>query len=316
MKGLLTYPRIYPEGMNFLWNGDERANIEDNDNFTQRCKYIHSNGNGRFSAVIPLSHVFGFCEHYDKIMYGAKHEITLYRTEDDDAIYRSNEKVSAAEDAADKFKRGKINLTKISWKMPIVKLSDQTKIDLYKDISNKTVLPIEYLNRQCESIQLNAGQRQMDWQLSTGSVTPRFVVLAFQRARLNRDTTNSAVFDNLNLQNAHIKFNGERYPEHDLDLDLDNGKYITSYHTLTEFYTRVMGRESCPIRVRDFKNQYPLFVFDISRQRERIKDSPNDIRIKATFSENIPLNSFAYALILSDCEIQMQSDGNGMHIIQ
>jgi hypothetical protein len=77
-----------------------------------------------------------------------------------------------------------------------------------------------------------------------------------------------------------------------------------------------MGRESCFIRVRDFKNQYPLFVFDISRQRERIKDSSNDIRIKATFSENIPLNSFAYALILSDCEIKMQSDGNGMHIIQ
>jgi hypothetical protein len=216
--------------MNFLWNGEERANIEDNDNFTQRCKYIHSNGNGRFSAVIPLSHVFGFCEHYDKIMYGAKHEITLYRTEDDDAIYRSNEKVSAAEDAADKFKRGKINLTKISWKMPIVKLSDQTKIDLYKDISNKTVLPIEYLNRKCESIQLNTGQRQMDWQLSTGSVTPRFVVLAFQRARLNRDTTNSAVFDNLNLQNAHIKFNGERYPEHDLDLYFDNGIYYQLSH--------------------------------------------------------------------------------------
>ena len=60
--------------------------------------------------MIPLKHIFGFCENYKKIMYGAKHEITLHRNGDDDAIHRSNVKTGGE----DKTKPGKIVLNKIS----------------------------------------------------------------------------------------------------------------------------------------------------------------------------------------------------------
>ena len=80
MKGLLSYPKEYEEGMNFMW---ARA--------TDIQSYFHSEGNGKFSAMVPLSHIFGFCESFNKVMYGAKHELTLGRTDDTDSMIRSSQ---------------------------------------------------------------------------------------------------------------------------------------------------------------------------------------------------------------------------------
>ena len=44
---------------------------------------------GTFSFRIPMKRIFGFCEEYDKIMYGLKHSLTLLRKTDDNAIYRA-----------------------------------------------------------------------------------------------------------------------------------------------------------------------------------------------------------------------------------
>ena len=315
MKGLLTLPNVYPEGLNFMWTQDENAEIADNKGFSERCKYVHSEGNGKFSAMIPLKHIFGFCENYDKVMYGAKHEISLHRSDDDDAILRSSEKDSGG--TVDKVKPGKIVLTKLSWRMPIVKLSDKSSIQLLSDVKDRKVLPIEFLSRQCESIELNSGQRNLDWRLSvaTGSERPRYVILAFQENRFNRDQVNSAVFDNLGIRNAYIEFNSERYPNQNLELNFSNNRFAGGYQMLVDFFKNVMRMESCPVKLTTFKNVYPLLVFDISHQLERLKDTASDIRIKAEFDSNLPQNCHAYALVLSDRELQMQSDGNRMNII-
>ena len=318
MKGLLTYPLYYPEGMSFMWMKDENNGIADNDGFMIRRSYIHEEGNGKFSALIPLTHIFGFCENYKKIMYGAKHELTLQRMSDEDAIHRSDEKEGAAGAQVDRVKKGNLILKKISWRMPVIKLSDESKINLFTDIQKKEVIPIEFLSRQCESLELHHGTRNMDWRLSvaTGSERPRYVVLGFQKNRLERDTVNSAVFDSLDVRNAHIEFNGESYPDHDLSLEFDNNQYVLGYQLLTNFYRSVMGRESCSVRIKDFKKHYCLLVFDISRQSERMKHSASDIRIKAEFNTNLPRNCIAYALVLSDREISIQSDGNRMNVLQ
>ena len=79
----------------------------------------------------------------------------LHRTDDDDALFRNSENVSEANDAAYKVGCGKVVLIKLGWRMPSLKLSDE-KLKLYTDIQNKTTLPIEFLNRQCENIQMNS----------------------------------------------------------------------------------------------------------------------------------------------------------------
>ena len=63
----------------------------------------------------------------------------------------------------------------------------------------------------------------------------------------------------------------------------------------------------------DYKTLYPLFLFDVSKQSEKLKYSTTDIQIKMHFSSNMPVNTHAYAVTISDRLIDFQSDGNKMH---
>ena len=65
----------------------------------------------------------------------------------------------------------------------------------------------------------------------------------------------------------------------------------------------------------NYKTFYPLFTFDISKQKEKLKSSVVDIKVKANFTENVPANTRALALVISDKMLSFQSDGNKMSVI-
>jgi hypothetical protein len=96
---------------------------------------------GTFSFRIPLKHMFGFCEDYDKIVYGRKHTLTLVRKSDSDAIFR-----------ATALTAGKVNIQKISSFIPHVLSADAEKFQLYKTIESKSKLPVAFRMRQCDAI--------------------------------------------------------------------------------------------------------------------------------------------------------------------
>ena len=77
----------------------------DNNGYVARHAYLIQSPTvkGTFSFRIPMKHIFGFCVDYDKIVHGLKHNLTLVRKTDDDAIFRG-----AASGA------GKVSLDKIS----------------------------------------------------------------------------------------------------------------------------------------------------------------------------------------------------------
>ena len=94
MLGLLKYPDDFSKskGLNQLWYKDttSEAVLADNVGFKIRHDYIITNSQprGSFSFRIPLKHIFGFYGDYDKVVYGLKHNLTLTRNDDKDAIYR------------------------------------------------------------------------------------------------------------------------------------------------------------------------------------------------------------------------------------
>ena len=65
----------------------------------------------------------------------------------------------------------------------------------------------------------------------------------------------------------------------------------------------------------DYKAHYPLFTFDVSKQKEKLKSSVVDIQIKANFTENVPANAREFALVISDKMLSFQSDGNKMSVV-
>ena len=66
----------------------------------------------------------------------------------------------------------------------------------------------------------------------------------------------------------------------------------------------------------DYKNLFPLYVFDVTKQSEKLKTSVSDIHIKAFFdngpagANNPPANTMAYAVIISDRLFHFVSDGS------
>ena len=69
----------------------------DNNGFAVRHAYLIQSPTveGVFSFRIPMKHIFRFCEDYDKIVYGLKHNLTLVRKTDDDAILALQQPVLA-----------------------------------------------------------------------------------------------------------------------------------------------------------------------------------------------------------------------------
>ena len=129
MLGLLKFPDDFQKstGLNLFWFKDTgaTAHLQNNVGFAARQIYIiqKPDPKGTFSFRVPLKHIFGFCDDYEKVVYGFKHQQTLVRKGDNDAIFRA-----AAADA------GKVVLSKLSWYMPHVTPNLQEKLALYKTI--------------------------------------------------------------------------------------------------------------------------------------------------------------------------------------
>ena len=65
----------------------------------------------------------------------------------------------------------------------------------------------------------------------------------------------------------------------------------------------------------DYKDLFPIFVFDVSRQSEKLKNSVTDIQVKAYFNQNVPANTEAFAVVISDRVVSFTSNGNKMTVI-
>ena len=146
MLGLLKYPDDFSKskGLNQLWYKDTTTDTVLNANvgFKIRQEYIikKPDPKGTFSFKIPLKHIFGFCEDYDKVVYGLKHNLTLTRNHNNDAIFRygGDDRGDGAVDV------GKVILSKISWFMPHATPADKDKMELYRIIERKEKIAVGY----------------------------------------------------------------------------------------------------------------------------------------------------------------------------
>ena len=316
MLGLLKYPDDFNKsfGMNQLWVEDENTGAAEirpaqdafNNGFKLRRDYIITspNTNGKFSFKIPLKHFLGFCEDYKKILYGMQQKLTLTRTNDNNAIFRTG---------ADE---GEVYLERIRWFMPHVIPSDAYRLQLDKIIEKKEKIPVGYRMLQCDSSQVPATSTNFTWRLGVKSSPdiPRFIIVGFQTDKNNSQAFNPAIFDNLNVRNIYVTLNAKRYPDTDYDNDFTENHFSRLYGDAALFRKKFYNMDelvsNCGINPIEYKTIYPLFVFDVTKQSEKLKTSVSDIHIKASFGNNPGNNTMAYAVIISDRLFHFVSDGS------
>ena len=323
MLGLLKYPDDFSKskGLNQLWYKDTSLNaLNSNNGFKIRREYIITNSDpaGSFSFKIPLKHIFGFCEDYDKVVYGLKHTLTLTRNNDNDAIFKSN--ATVGDPAADVVVDGEVNLSKITWFMPHVTPADKYKMELYKIIERKEKIPVGYRMIQCDSASVS-DSTTFSWRLSVKSSpeVPRFIIIGFQTNKNNSQKENPSIFNSLSVNNIYVMLNSTRYPTTDYNIKFGSSRISRVYGDVADFRKKFYNMDelvSNPnINSSDYELLYPLFLFDVSKQSEKIKYSTTDIQVKIFFDDAPPPNTQVYGVIISDRLINFQSDGNKFSVV-
>ena len=323
MLGLLKYPDdfIKSQGLNQLWVKDENEGSAEerkqqptyNKGFDIRHKYIIKDPNpkGSFSFKIPLKHFLGFCEDYKKILYGMQQRLTLTRTGNNDAIFRA-----AGVD------NGRINIKNIKWFMPHIIPSDAYRLQLDKIIEKKEKIPVGYRMLQCDNIQVSENQKNFTWRLGVKSSPdiPRFIIIGFQTNKNNQQIENPAIFNHLYVRNIYVTLNAKRYPDIDYQNDFNANQYSRIYGDAAAFRKKFYNMDelvsNSGIDPINYKSLFPLYVFDVTKQSEKLKTSVSDIHIKASFdadpagANNPPADTMAYAVIISDRLFHFVSDGS------
>ena len=329
MLGMLKYPDDFnkSQGLNQGWAPDSGTGTpvsDDNKGFKLRQNYIinmpeGNNNKGTFSFKIPLKHFLGFCEDYKKVLYGMQQRLTLTRTGHNNAILKGN---AAAGGVADD---GKIRIDKISWFMPHVIPSDSYRLQLDKIIERKEKIPVGYRMLQCDNIPVPPQIGTFTWRLGVKSSPdiPRFIIIGFQTDKNNNQTTNPAIFDHCSVRNIYVTLNAKRYPDIDYENDFRINKFSRIYGDAAIFRKKFYNMDelisNSGINPENYKKLFPLFVFDVTKQSEKLKTSVSDIHIKASFNRtpgvgggtaNPPNNTIAYAVIISDRLFHFVSDGS------
>ena len=322
MFGLLTKNQNYNHGggLNSCWVPDDDMGEakEENAGWETRRKMLFVNNviaaedpnSGSFRFSVRLEDIFGFATDYHRVMYGFVHTLTLIRNVNhDDAMFG----------AADAIK-GKVEFSKISWILPHVTPSQVTNYELVKLINEQRTLSIDFRARQCLTTVLPESN-QFLWRLGirTSPEKPRFIVLGFQKDREGSLEKNLGLFDHCQLKNTFVLLNNERYPAMDYNADFLKNHYNKLYREFYQFMQRFYGiSDSVTTTSVDpiaYKHLFPLIVYDVSRQSERIQQAAVDITIQCLFNETAPAKTKAFCLMISDRRLKFKSDGTKASIV-
>ena len=113
--------------------------------------------------------------------------------------------------------------------------------------------------------------------------------------------------------------NSVEYPAIDFQTNFTRNEYAGYYKAMNDFKYSFYGVEkmvsNCSIDGNDYKNLFPLFVFDVSRQMDKLKPSVVDIAVRMEFTGAIAADTHAYALTISDRKLKFQSSGDKFSVV-
>lgn len=260
-----------------------------------------------FNGCIELKDLFGFCEDYKRLLINCNQQLIMYRASlDINAIklYKTNKEPETDTAMLLKMKDVKINITKILWRVPVVRVGDREKIALLKTINSHKPISCAFRSWELCEYPFLPQNSTHSWKVKTTNQLekPRYVIIGFQTNRKNSVDKTMAHFDHCNIKNLKVYLNSDVFPCEDFQCDFTKNKIATLYRAYVEFQKTYYGRDTVtPLLSRtSFKRHAPIIVVDMSRQNDNVTTSTIDLRIEFEADEAFPASTSAYCLILHD----------------
>ena len=110
-----------------------------------------------------------------------------------------------------------------------------------------------------------------------------------------------------------------KYPLNAFEIDFDKNHYDRIYTQFAEFIEKFHGIDamvaSTSVDPLSYKSLYPIIMFDVSKQSERLKSGVTDITLQCRFKENVAANTVAHVIMISDRKIRFKSDEEKMTVM-
>ena len=116
-----------------------------------------------------------------------------------------------------------------------------------------------------------------------------------------------------------VWLNHSRYPSLDMATDFAKEQYAGVYKSFYDFASWYYGIDNLlagsGVNPSAFKSLYPIHVFDVSKQSERLTGVVDLTVVRMEFSANVPENMQAYAIVIRDRMLKFKSDGSKMSVL-
>ena len=129
---------------------------------------------------------------------------------------------------------------------------------------------------------------------------------------------NASLFDHSNLMNMSVVLNSTKYSPLDANANFTKYQFAQFYKYMTEFTRDYYGMDpllsGSAIHPLGHNELTPLFIFNVSKQSERLNQGVVDITAEMQFSANVAANTKAHALVISDRRLKLQNDGKKINV--
>lgn len=261
------------------------------------ARKIIPNANGYFDFYIPLKILSGFAEDYKRIIINVKQELVLLRSStNDDLVLADTGTTHATLD-------WKLNIDKLVWRVPHLRLADQHRLTLLKQLNSDREIIIPFRSWELHEFPTFPQTKRNCWNIKTSNnlEKPRYVIFAMQTAKRNEITEHAGEFNHCNLTNIKLFLNSQFFPYDNLNIEFSKNRFSILYEMYARFQSSYYEKVNMPLLSPEkFSSHAPIVVIDCSKQNESVKSSTVDIRLELEFEDNVPENTSAYCLILHD----------------
>jgi hypothetical protein len=314
--GLLAYNYGYSKtsGLMQCWSLDTEAKHtpQNNTGFKSRGNLsFGGNNNGSYTFIIPFSHIFGDCK---KIIKGAKITVVFTRnpTHDNHSLLKDDTKIggTGGDKDNDKYPDGKILFQDFIFRVSVPKLNPTANASLLEYLSTKPHIYFQFNVKHLENTPVLQSQK-FNWDMSYSCGPDRLngAIVCFQTGKDNKQTINSSMFDNLEVDDGCLTLNGTRYPGNPLNGGQNFGEYNENFSRYLEF-RKLFTKGICELEPEDFDLFYTLYCFDFSHQKVRTHGESYRINVNFKFKNAAPKNTNCYCILFSDKTMSFTTYGD------
>ena len=227
---------------------------------------------GHLYMMFKMSHLFGFINDLEKIIYGLGFKLILKRNNNDRALYRVIANPGAVANDSN------IEIRDISWCVPSIDPSNDSRIIVQKGLIKKNNVDFSYYERKTFNKNVpNATNFLFDLGMESGMEKPQYIIVGFENNNVNEQTHDSSTFDIMNVFECYCMIGSESYPEDRMNINYDTNIYSEAFKEIFSFnkgYNGLPHNIKPYINHKTFKRSYKIYVFDTRYQSDLIGPQP------------------------------------------